>query len=334
MSILMILLGIFALWTVALIHEVGHYFFARRAGIKVIELSLGVGPKVFSFTKNDILYSIRFIPILAFVNLEKEGSECFKESKTFSKFLIYIGGILFNFLTAIFIFSIIGVFAGFFTDKIIVGDIVENTPASEILVKNDQIVEFNGEKIICIKDFIKRLDANRGNEAILKIMRKGIAKEFKVVSTFDQKQNKYYLGFVLAREKMNIFSSFFYSLKVSLSYIGETFKLIIKMLVGLESSKNNLIGVVGIISLTSTFASSIVDFLTFIAVISLGMTIINILPIPTLDGGKIALLIIEKIRGKKVDEKVEAYLTLVSFGFLILLMFYITYNDILRIIGG
>ena len=334
MSILMILLGIFALGIVALIHEVGHYFFARRAGIKVLELSLGAGPKVFSFTKNDILYSIRPIPILAFVKLEEEGPEGLKEGRAFSKFLMYIGGVLFNFLTAIVIFTIIGVFAGSFTDKVIVGDVVANTPASEVLLKNDQIVEFNGERITDIEDFIKKLEANGSNEATLKIMRSGAAKEVKVVPAFDQQQNKYYLGFIFGKEKMNIFSGFFYSFKVSLSYVGETFKLLTKMLVGLESPKNNLMGVVGIVSLTSTFASNIGDFLIFIAVISLGMAIINVLPIPALDGGKIVLFIIEKIRGRKVDEKIETYLTIISFGLLILLIFYITYNDILRIIGG
>lgn len=324
MSILMILLGILAIGIIALIHELGHFFFAKKAGIKVEELSLGAGPKIFSFTKNETLYSIRPIPILAYVKLEEEGENGLKSASFLSKFLMYIGGVLFNFMTAIIIFTIIGVFSGYYTDKVIVSETIEGTPASTVLEKDDQIIEFNGKKITGIEDFVDKLYENEDREATLVVERDGEEKELSITPEYSSEEDRYMIGFSFGKEKMNIFSSFINSFKTSFSYVGETFKLLGRMLIGAENPKDNLVGIVGIVSLTSTFASNVADFFTFMAIISLGMAIINILPIPALDGGKILILVIEKIRGKSISEKVEGYLTLISFSLLILLIIYIT----------
>ena len=98
MGIVSIVLGILAIGIIALIHEVGHYFFARRAGIKVLELSLGAGPKIFSFEKNGTLYTIRPIPFLAYVRLEENGEGSLGNASIFKRFLLYIGGVFFNIL--------------------------------------------------------------------------------------------------------------------------------------------------------------------------------------------------------------------------------------------
>lgn len=334
MSIVAILLGIFAIGFIALLHELGHFFFAKRAGMKVLELSLGAGPKIFSFTKGETDYTIRLIPVLAFVKIEEEGPGSLKDASFLARFFMYIGGVTFNFLTAIIIFTLIGVFSGMVTDKVIVGKIIPDTPASVVLEKNDQILEFNGNKVQDIEGFIIKLNENGSQEISLKVLRDEKLQEVKITPLYDQENSKYYLGFNFGTEKMNIFSSFIYSFKVSIDYISETFKLIGNMLIGTASAKDNLVGVVGIVSLTSTFATNVADFMVFIAILSLGMAVINILPLPALDGGKIVLLLLEKIRGKKVNEKVEVYLTIASFALLILLMLYTTYNDIARIFGG
>lgn len=334
MGIISVILGIFAIGVIALIHEVGHYFFARRAGIKVLDLSIGAGPKIISFTKNGTDYSIRPIPFLAYVRLEESGEDGLANVSIFKRFLLYIGGVFFNIVTALFIITLIGIFSGISTDKVIVGELIKERPAYSILKTKDQILEVNGNKINGYSEFETQLKKNESNQLQLTVLRNQQEIKLNITPQFDKESNRYVLGFFFAKEKMNIFNSFVYSVKMISEYVAQTFVLLGNLITGHANASDNLVGVVGIVAITSDFTSRISDYMLFIAIISIGMAVINILPIPALDGGKIVLLGVEKIIGHKIDEKIESRLTIIGFAFLIMLMVFTTVNDLLKLFGG
>ncbi|KAF0091457.1 MAG: regulator of sigma E protease [Fusobacteria bacterium] len=334
MEIISILLGILAIGVIALIHEVGHYFFARRAGIKVLELSLGAGPVILSFEKNGTKYTIRPIPFLAFVRLEEEGEESVGKASIFQRFLLYIGGVFFNLMTAIILITLIGVFSGIYTDKVIVGDLIEDKPAYSILKRNDQIIEVNKAQIDDFVALEEELTKSKGSEVELTVIRAEKEIKLNIVPELDQESDRYVLGFFFAKEKLDIFSSFGNALNMIWITVSQTFILLGNLFIGQANPTENLVGIIGIVAISSDFTTKIADYMFFIAAISIGMAVINILPIPALDGGKIVLLGVEKAIGRKISEKLEYRLTIVGFGLLIILMVFTTINDILRLVGG
>ncbi len=334
MGIISIILGILAIGVIALIHEVGHYFFARRAGIKVLELSLGAGPVILSFERNGTKYTIRPIPFLAFVRLEEEGEESLGNASIFQRFLLYIGGVFFNIMTAIILITLIGAFSGVTTDKVIVGDLFKDKPAYSILKKNDQIIEVNNIKVDGAVALSEQLNKAENTEIELTVIRAEKEIKLNIVPELDQESDRYILGFSFAKVKLDIFTSLSYALNMIWSYISQTFMLLGNLVIGQANPTENLVGIIGIVAISSDFTSRLSDYMLFIAVISIGMAVINILPIPALDGGKIVLLGVEKAIGRKISEKLEYRLTIVGFTLLILLMVFTTVNDILKLVGG
>ncbi len=334
MGIISIILGILAIGIIALIHEVGHYFFARRAGIRVLELSIGAGPKIFSFTKNETQYTIRPIPFLAYVRLDEDGNGSLSDATVFQRFLLYIGGVFFNLMTALFILTLIGVFSGIYTDNIIVGDVAKDKPAYNVLERNDQIVAINDTKVNGYAALETQLNKYGNTEIELTVLRSNKEENLNIIPVLDKESDRYVLGFFFAKEKLNIFTSITNSANMIWDYVSQTFVMLGNLVTGQANPSANLVGIVGIVAISSDFTSKFSDYMLFIAVISIGMAVVNILPIPALDGGKIVLLGVEKIIGRKVNKEFEAKLTIIGFALLIMLMVFTTVNDLLNLFGG
>ncbi len=334
MGIISVLLGILAIGIIALIHEVGHYFFARRAGIKVLELSIGAGPKIVSFIKNETQYTIRPIPFLAYVRLEEEGEGGLSNATKIQRFFLYIGGVFFNLMTALLIMTLIGIFSGVYTNKIIIGEVIEDRPAYSILKKNDQIIAVNDVEVNGYAEFEKQLLKHEDSEIELLVERDNKIEEINIVPELDEDSDRYVLGFYFAKEKLNLFSSIAYSGNMIWDYTSQTFVMLGNLITGQSNPSENLVGIVGIVAISNDFTTKLSDYMLFIAVISIGMAIVNILPIPALDGGKIVLLGVEKVIGRKINKELEARLTVVGFALLIMLMVFTTVNDLQNLFGG
>lgn len=334
MSFLSILLGILAIGLIALIHEVGHFVFARMVGIRVLELSLGAGPKILQFERGGTAYTFRLVPFLAYVKLEEKGEGSLEEAGIFQRFLLYIGGVFFNLVTAIIIIAFTGVFSGFITDKLLVGEVSPDMPAASVLVSGDQILEVDGFAVADRSELNARLEEAGASEVSLTVLRDGREVEAVVTPAFDEESGRYLLGFYYAKEKLGPLESVGMSFRMVGEYFVGTYRLIFDIARGTVDAGDSLVGVVGIVAISESFTSKVGDYLTFIAIISMGMGVLNLLPIPALDGGKIVLLGLEKIRGKKISEDLELKLTLIGFSLLILLMIFTTINDIGRLFGG
>jgi len=331
------------------IHELGHFLFAKKAGIYIYEFSIGMGPKLFGFKrKNDeTAYSIRLIPLGGYVQMAGEEVEPDQsipieksmQSKTWmQRFLTIVAGCIFNFILAFILLLIIGVFYGSPNLKPYVGKIVNNSPASLTeLSKGDLILKINGEKMPTIDDVSMKLALNTKGKVLVFEVLKENNKTIKYTIT-PKKVTKdgvvsYSVGFSFQDKTSRGIVN---ALKFAVVKFGSTIKtmgvVIISLVTGVIGI-SSLSGPVGIYNVVGESAKAGFDnILYLVAFLSINVGFLNLLPIPAFDGGRILFLIIEKIKGSKVNPKVENIIHTIGFALLMLLMIIVTIQDITRLI--
>lgn len=345
MSIIYFLL---ILGIVVTIHEFGHFLFAKKAGVYVYEFSIGMGPKLFNFKrKNDETnYVIRLLPIGGYVQMSGEEIEEDKnipkeknvQSKSWlQRFLIVVAGILFNFILAIVIFFIIGLVNGNPINKPYVTNITEGTPAYNAGLRDDDLItSINGVKIRNTDRLLIEMQVNLGKTINLEV--RNTNNEIKKVSIIPEKieqdgKESYKYGMSLKNDvKKGFFESIKYAFTHFVSLIGQMFITIWYLITG-KLSLSNLSGPIGIFNVVDQSAKAgFINIIYLIGYISLNVGFMNLLPIPALDGGRLLFLIIEKIIRKPVNPKVENTIHNVGFILLLLLVVFVSYGDIVRLI--
>jgi regulator of sigma E protease len=423
---------------IIIIHELGHFIVAKRFGIKVLEFSLFFGPKIFSFTRGDTTYSLRMIPILAYVKLEGEevdvnNEDSFSNKPLWKRALVIFSGPASNILTALIIYMFIFTIVGYGTTKIsqvvknspaynagisagdkllsydgnniyqpmdaflfmystkgkaaeveflhdgqkktgtikpkvIIGDryligfyssdangknsnviegFTENSPAlSAGLKTGDEIINIDNSRISSYSDISKIMANNKGEEIRVTVSRKNENKTGSTTKTVNIKpinnhaDDQYDMGLGFASEKGNFINS-----------IGQSFvntydmtRIGIYSIVWLVQGKvppKDLAGPVGTVAMMSdvanqgeSLADKIIGLLSMAALVSIGLGVANLLPIPVADGGKLFLYAIEAIRRKPISKEKEAAINMVGFFLIMLLFVFVMYNDIARLISG
>lgn len=342
--IITIIAFVFVLGVTVSIHEFGHFLFAKRAGIYVYEFSIGMGPRLFKFNrKNDETeYSIRLLPIGGYVQMageEIEKDENIPEDKRLQskswidRFLTMVAGVLFNFLLAIFVLFILALVNGVMVDATRV-----DKSSIKGLNKGDKIVSINNKFINNYDKLALEMSVASTKPFNMKVKHKDSTYEtFKIKpkKITDKKGNieGYEYGFTITGvHKHSLLTAFIYAFYKFFSTVEQMFFTILYLITGTLSLKL-MSGPVGIFSVVGVAAKSgIVSVLSLLALISINVGFINLLPIPAFDGGHILFLIIEKIKGSKVNPKVENMIHTIFFVLLMLLMLYITFNDITRLI--
>ena len=334
---------IFILGVTVTIHEFGHFLFAKKAGIYVYEFSIGMGPRLFKFNrKNDETdYSIRLLPIGGYVQMAGEDIEVDKEipedrqlqSKTWlQRFLTMVAGVMFNFLLAIVVLFIVAIINGVTLDA---------TKISKSSIKGlkvgDRIVSVNGKFVNNYDKLALELSVAGNNKFTMEVKHKDntydtVTIKPKAVYTKKHKLKGYTYGFeIKGKHEHSMLSSIKYAFTKFFSIMEQMFFTVWYLITGKISLKL-LSGPVGIFSIVGTAAKTgFVSVLSLLALISVNVGFINLLPIPAFDGGHILFLIIEKIKGSKVNPKVENTIHTIFFILLMALMLYITFNDILRL---
>jgi len=349
-----------------LAHEWGHFFSARKFGVKVEEFGFGFPPRLYSFIKSGVRYSINLLPLGGFVKIfgeqgEGEGDrESFISRPIWQRFIILAAGVGMNFILAWVFFSLGAAFGlpqvSDSSDKLskvpvsIIG-LVSNSPAEKAGFKaGDQIL---GMKIFRIgspsaeislrveseQDVQNFVDAYRGEEIILEIRRGESIKEIKVIPRVAVPEGEGPLGIALGRIILKRTPWFlapwegFKTLGTSIVLILQGFGSILKDLIFEGRTSAAVSGPVGIFFFAQDSRSlGLSYFLQFIGIISVNLAILNFLPIPALDGGRILFLLIEKIRGKRISMRIEGLVHTIGFVALIFLMILVTYKDIARIL--
>lgn len=344
-----ILWFILILGAIVLVHEFGHFIFSKIFGVYVYEFSIGMGPKLFHYKKKDgeTEYCIRLIPIGGFVSLAGEDADDNKkideDRKLYSKpvwqrFLIMVAGVTNNFIFAFLLLFIMALIYGSVSTKPVVDSVTLGMPAEIAGIKEgDTIVSIDNQKVSSFSEIQLYLQTSEGKE--MEFILKGKDNKERVVKitpdkvTNEDGKDSYVIGIALDTKVNKGFMP-------SLKYAGETtitlYKLMfttIKQLFNGRASVKDLSGPVGIYTIVSEESKAgIQNILYLTAYLSINVGFINLLPFPAFDGGRVVFLIIEKIRRKRVPVKVEAIVNGVGFALLMLLMVFVTFNDILRLL--
>ncbi|MFA5407593.1 MAG: RIP metalloprotease RseP [Bacilli bacterium] len=340
---------ILILGVTVLVHELGHFLFAKRAGIYVYEFSIGMGPKLFGFKrKNDeTSYSIRLIPLGGYVQMAGEEIEPDvnipenkrMQSKTWlQRFLTIVAGCLFNFLFAFLLLLMIGLIYGAPEQKPYIGKVIDDYPAASSGMEiGDLILSVNGQTVKTSDDVMLQLElADDGDSSIFKVQKmNGDIKTYTISPQKETEAGKdtYVFGMSFT-DKVN------YGVDKALEFavvkFGSIFKTMFEVVLNLVTGKlglQNMAGPVGIYNIVGEEAQAgLENILYLIAFLSINVGFINFLPIPAFDGGRLLFLIIEKIKGSKVNAKVENIIHAIGFGLLIILMILITIQDIIKLL--
>lgn len=340
---------VLVLGIVVFIHELGHFIFAKRAGIYVYEFSIGMGPQLFKWNrKNDeTIYSIRLFPIGGFVKMAGEEVELDSnipedrrmQSKTWlQKVLTIIAGVVFNFILAVIIFFIVALIVGAPGGKPYVDETIKGYPSYDThLSKDDKILKLNDKKILSTDHFLVEFQVNQGKTMEFEVLHKNGTKEvikLKPVKKTVDGEEVYQYGFTLNNDKeFGFLPALKYAFTKVLTLIHQMVLIIFYLCTG-SMSLSSLSGPVGIFNVVGESAKAgLINVVYLIGFISVNVGFINLLPLPAFDGGRLLFLIIEKITGKQIKPEIENIIHAAGFILLMLLMVVVTYNDILRLFG-
>ncbi len=337
------------------IHEFGHYITAKLSDIRVEEFALGFGPKLISKQWGETVYSIRIIPLGGFCNMtgefipdEDDDSEdlkiynealkngrCFHQKSILKRFAVIFMGPFMNFALAVLIFFLIFNFAGLPTstlDQPIIGELDPSMPAAEAgLRPGDEIVEIENVQINSWESMAEKIHNSQKEPLDIVVNRKGERLQFKITPQYDEQMDINVIGIYPQVVRENI--GFFKASRLSVVQSWQVFTLTIKGFIQIISSRS-MEGIGGPVMIASIIGQAarngIINVMNWMAIISINLGIINLLPLPALDGGRIFFIIIELFRGKPVDPQKEGFVHLIGFILLMILMVFIIYNDIVK----
>lgn len=342
-----LIIFILVLGTIIFVHELGHFIFAKLMGVYVYEFSLGMGPRLFHKKGKETDYCLRLIPIGGFCSMagEEVDEEDIKvpkkrrlqAKKPWQRFLIMFFGPGFNFIFAILLLFFVALFCGSYSYEPIISDVNKNYPAQLAgIEKGDEIVSINGKKVKTTDDATIYLTlADKKKNTIIKVKKENDdIKEYKIKPKKEKKdgETSYKYGITVKGEKKYGFVN---SIKYTVVKTGSLFKqmwiTVVKLFTG-GVKVNQLSGPVGIYSIVGEQSKSgVSNILYLMAFLSINVGFLNLIPLPAFDGGHILFIVIEKIKGSPVSPKVENMIHTVGLFLLMLLMVYITFNDILRL---
>jgi regulator of sigma E protease len=352
---MMIISAIVLLGIIIFVHEIGHFLSAKLVGVRVLKFSLGFGPKLLSRKYGDTEYLISSIPFGGYVKMfgEEAGEELKEEEKPFSyshqpvwkRFIIVFSGPFFNLIFALIIFFIIFVY-GLPVLLPEVGEVLKSSPAEVAgLIKGDTILSINGYRINQWDEMTKIIHNSPGRNLIFEVKRQEkiisftIMPEKKVIKDIFGQDKE--IGLIGIKPSGNTFikksglyaamtDSFKRTWEISVLTVISIIKLI-QRIIPMET----LGGPILIVQMAGEQASQgLLNFFLFMAIININLGVLNLLPIPVLDGGHILFLGIEAIRRKPLNEKFINIAQRVGLALILSIMAFALYNDLMRLITG
>ncbi len=349
MNILFIIIGILLFNFVVIAHEWGHYFTAKSFGVKVNEFAIGMGPKIFKIQRGETLFSIRAFPMGGFCAMEgedekSEDTKAFDTKKPWQKIIITAMGAIMNFILGFLITLIVMMQRNAFISTTISKFSENSLSQSSGLQIGDKITKVDGTPVFTYKDIIFVLSLSEKTYFDICVERNGEKINLSNVEfgTEENQSNskKPSIDFSLKTTEKNFFTLISQTILENMSAIQITWKSLLSFITG-KISLNLMSGPIGIASamgqatsegLKTSFMMGLNNLLSLIAMITINLGIINLLPLPALDGGRLVFLFFELITGKKVNQKYEGIIHTIGFILFIILAIFISYNDILRLL--
>jgi len=348
-------------------HEWGHFIVAKKNGIRVDEFAFGMGPKLFQFTKGETTYKINAFPIGGYVKIfgENPDEESMSGPDSKRSFVnkparvqaaVLVAGVVMNFLVAWILLSV-GFMSGLPTSS---GSVPEGTTLhNKALTGTSVVANFpeekaglkTGDRISMLKTgayttetpspesiqyFVRQ---HAGEEIKVSFTRASEAKEVIIIPEVNKESNTPMIGIsmdIIGRLKLPLHLAFWEGLKLSSHLVVATvegfYNLISDGIKG-EGDMSAITGPIGIVGVVGDAAEfGFIYLLSFTALISINLAVINLIPFPALDGGRLLFLLIEKIKGSRITPKIANTANIIGFFLLMILMVVITYNDIVKLL--
>ena len=344
------LIGFFIVLTpLIFFHELGHYFAAKKSGVSVESFSIGFGPEIFGYTdQNNTRWKFSLIPLGGYVkmkgeliNITKEKNkllekDTFLQANLFSRFLIVLSGPLANLILGLLLITSLYYFNGRYVSPPIINEVLDTKPAKMGgIISGDKIISINNVKIKNFSDIKNIVEKNPKNNLLFEILRNENVFYINIVpDEFIEKKSKRVLGRigVTAAPAELITLSILPALKFGvLDSINMTLEWLkgLKALLSFEVDKKDVLGPIGIAKISgSSLDRGLTSIVFLMAILSINLGLINLLPIPALDGGYILLFTYELIFRKPLSGSIQLFLLKFGFLFLISLMILVTAFDL------
>ena len=345
-----ILISIILFGILIAVHEFGHFITAKLCGIKVLEFAIGMGPLLFKKQGKETLYSLRLLPIGGYCAMEGEDVES-SDPRSFSvqhplkKALVLVAGAAMNFVFGLFLLFLVFQYQA--PQTLEITSFMEGCPyeSESGFAVGDEFYKIDGRRTYSLDDISAYLQQN-GDVHDIVVRRNGELIElndFEITLLEFPESEIPRFGFYFHAHADTFGEMLRYVWYYSMDFVGMIGDSLRGMVSGLYGV-NDLSGVVGIVGVMNdvgqtspTFVDGVINLLFFAAFIAVNLAVMNLLPIPALDGGRIFFLIvlwpIEKLLGRKIDPKYEGYIHTVGLVLLLALMAYVMFNDVLKIVG-
>lgn len=331
--LLTIISFIFVFGIIVFAHELGHFATAKANGIKVHEFALGMGPTLLKKQGAETLYSLRIFPIGGYVKMEGEDeasddARSFSNKKPIQRLVVLAAGAFMNFVLAYLLLLIIMFSIG--APSNVIGDLVPDMPAVESgMLANDKIVSINGVRIDSWDAVIENINASGGEPLTIEMDREGSGIVSVVVTPLAKPEGGYQIGIQTMFVKQ-IDQAFVMANRQFTTFFTDIFKFFTS--IGKSEVEAELVGPVGLVSIIGEVSrQGIMNLLLLAAYISINLGIVNLLPFPALDGGRIIFVLIEIVMGKPIDREKEGYVHFIGFAILMALMVFLIFKDISRL---
>lgn len=336
-------------FVVVISHEFGHFIVAKKNRIRVVEFFVGMGPSLISFTRGDTKYSLKLFPIGGACMFEGEdglaaekgemSERAFPNAPVWARFATIFAGPLFNFLTA-YVMALIIVWAcGVTTTQVHV--VNEGSSAQEAgLEAGDVITKINGKSVHLSAEInlISQLNT-KGKDLEVVYERDGQRHTTVIKPSYDEADGRYYMGIAVGEYlKCNVLQTFEYAFHTMKFFAEATFKSL-GMLVTGQLSRNDVSGPVGLVKMVDDVYDAVkpygiwdvvLNMINIALLLSVNLGIMNLLPIPALDGGRLVFLLVEAVRGKPIPPEKEGLVHFAGMMALIVLMVLVLFNDITK----
>lgn len=323
-------------------HELGHFLAAKKFDVKVNEFSFGMGPKLWGKQKGETFFAIRLIPIGGYCALEGEDEEsenprAFVNKKSWQKLIILVAGAFMNMVIAVTILFLVYVVNGQTTK--VIGDVSMNDPAYMAGVKVGDVIEYiDDNKVKNWNEIGEYIAIKEGKEIVLTVKRNKEELRFNIVPNKEEVLDdndevigyRYYIG-VISKVTHNPILAVGTSFKAAIDMVDITYESLAMLFKG-EATMKDLAGPIGVVQIVDeTKSYGLSSFLLLVALLSVNIGLVNLLPLPALDGGRVILVLYTMITKREVSKKVEATINAVGLVLLLALAAIVAGNDISRI---
>lgn len=335
-----ILAAILVFGILVTVHEFGHFITAKLTGMRVDEFAIGFGPKIYQQRDGETLYSLRAIPLGGYNKIagmdpdEPVTPDSFKSKSMPKRMLVILAGSLMNFVLPVFLFAAIFFTQGMdkLVDEPIVGSVMTGMPAETAgLREGDRVLSINGKAMHDWKEIVVTLRANGTREVELETERGGSVQKLVLLPEYDEESKRPLIGITprFTKIEMGFGASVSEGFAYTKNIIAGMVRSLSMMLTG--KAEADVSGPLGVAQMAGKMAEKgLLPLMNFVAFLSINLGVINLLPLPALDGGHIVLLVLEMFRGKPLGSKAMYNVQMAGVALILALTVFSTMKDLTR----